>query len=481
METLLKKVLQQAVEMGADYADVRFCSQKKESIQVKNSEVLGVDFHTDYGCGLRVLLDGSWGFASNPDIESEEKMLTMVERAVEQAKAAASVSPVKMELAKKEIYEDSWKSDYKKDPFEVPLEEKIELLIGCCDQMKAVDGVAITKGSMDFWREDRFYMDTEGSRIEQQVTHSGGGISCMSLNGGEVHERSYPSTFRGNHRMEGWEFIEELDFLSHAKRLGEEVVKLHSAMVCPDETMDLIIGGSQLVLQVHESCGHAVELDRVLGYEANFAGTSFLNPDMRGNYQYGSEIVNLYQDGTIPNSIGSSKYDDEGVKCTKTPIVENGVFVGFLKSRDTAQIEDGTSNGCGKAQGWRHVPIVRMTGVHLAPGNETLEELISSTKRGILMTDNNSWSIDDKRWNFQFGCEVGWLIEDGKITEMVKKPNYTGTTKEFWNSCVGIANKDEWKMWGTPHCGKGQPMQVMRVGHGVSYAKFKNIRVGVSK
>ena len=481
MKDILGKALEYALELGAAYADVRFSHLETESISVKNGSVLGVDSHVDWGIGVRVLYHGSWGFASNPDLDDSERIFKTVQRAVDLAKASAKVSSGIVELVEKPSVIDEWSSFFQVDPFEIDLHEKLRLLIDCTNVMSMVDGVCITKGSMDFMREKRFYMDSEGSEIEQKVLQSGAGISCLSLNGNEVHSRSYPSSFRGNHQMGGYEVIESMQLREMAPKLASEVVQLHKAKLCPSEKMDLIIGKSQLVLQVHESCGHAVELDRVLGYEANFAGTSFLTLDKWKNFTYGSSKVNLYQDGRTTEAIGTAKYDDEGVPCTSTELVRDGQFVGYLKSRDSAIYENGVSNGAARAQGWKNVPIVRMTNIHLAPGNETLDELISSTQRGILMEDNSSWSIDDRRWNFQFATEIGWMIEKGKITDMVKYPTYTGITPDFWGNCEGVANQDHWHVWGTPHCGKGQPMQVMRVGHGVSYAKFKEVRVGVSK
>ncbi|MBW7875341.1 MAG: TldD/PmbA family protein, partial [Candidatus Cloacimonetes bacterium] len=323
-------------------------------------------------------------------------------------------------------------------------------------------------------------MDTEGSVISQTVLHSGAGISATSLLSGEVQTRSFPSSFRGDHKAGGFEVIRAMNLLENAERIASEAVQLHKAKSLEDCRMDIILGGSQLALQVHESCGHAVELDRVLGYEANFAGTSFLTLDKWKNYRYGSEKVHLVQDGTTDMGLGTARYDDEGVPSCRSDLVKNGEFVGYLKGRDSARFEDGTSNGASRAQGWKNVPIVRMTNIHLLPGQETLDQLISSTKRGILLADNSSWSIDDKRWNFQFGCEIGWMIENGKITDMVKNPTYTGITPEFWAGCSGVSDAKEWKVWGTPNCGKGQPMQTIRVGHGVSWAKFEQVRVGVS-
>jgi TldD protein len=480
MKELLKYILEEAASQGADYADVRYCQLQTESIRVKNAQVEGVDFHTDQGLSVRVMVNGNWGFASNPEMDNKERLQKMVERAIELARAAGSCSHQKLSLSNKEVCKDKWESSYLEDPFRVPLDEKLELLLSCCKVMHAVDGVSLTSGSISLYREFKHYMDTEGTETEQTVTHSGAGISCTSFLGNEMNTRSYPSNFRGNHQMAGYEFVRSLNLMENASRIASEAVELHKAIACPSGEMELIIGGSQLVLQVHESCGHPVEMDRVLGYEANFAGTSFLTLEKLGSFRYGSEKVNIVQDGTVPNGIGTLKYDDDGVPCTRSHIIKNGIFSGYLTSRDNAQFDTGVPNGASRAQGWNNAPIVRMTNINLEPGDETLDELISSTKRGIMMSENSSWSIDDKRLNFQFGCEVGWLIENGKIKEMVKKPVYRGITPKFWAGCEGVANKDHWSMWGTPHCGKGQPMQVARVGHGVSYAKFKNVTLGVS-
>ncbi len=479
-EQILKEALDYALFLGVQYADARLCSLRTESISVKNGHVQGVDSHYDFGIGVRVVVNGSWGFASNPDIYDKKRMKKTVERAMELARASARVSRAQLNLSPRDAVQADWGTDFSEDPFQVSLEEKLELLLKCSEEMGKVEGVAITTGSMDFYREERLYMDTEGARLSQMVLHSGAGISATSLLGGEVQTRSYPSSFRGNHEARGYEAVREMDLMAHAERIAKEAVQLHTAKSLEDGKMDLILGGSQLALQVHESCGHAVELDRVLGYEANFAGTSFLTLDKWKNFTYGSDKVNLVQDGATPGALGTAGFDDEGTPTCKTDLVKEGQFVGYLKSRDCAYREDGRSNGACRAQGWKNVPIVRMTNIHLMPGQETLEQLISSTRKGILLSDNSSWSIDDKRWNFQFGCEIGWLIENGKIADMVKNPTYTGITPEFWGQCTGIAGKDEWKLWGTPNCGKGQPMQVARVGHGVSWAKFENQRVGVN-
>lgn len=256
-------------------------------------------------------------------------------------------------------------------------------------------------------------------------------------------------------------------------------IELLTAKQCETGIKTLILGESQLALQVHESCGHPTELDRVLGMEANYAGTSFMTPDLLGNLQYGSSLVNIVSDATSPRGLGTYGYDDEGVPAQKVYLIKDGLFTGYQSSRETAPIINQVSNGTMRAESWNDIPLVRMPNINLLPGDSTLEEMIAGTEDGLLLTTNRSWSIDDKRLNFQFGTEIGWEIKDGKLGCMVKNPTYGGRTPEFWNSCDAIANKDYFNIWGTPNCGKGQPSQTMRVGHGVSYARFRNVRTGV--
>jgi TldD protein len=269
----------------------------------------------------------------------------------------------------------------------------------------------------------------------------------------------------------------------HAERVGSEAVALHSARQCPSGEMTLILDGSQLALQIHESCGHPTELDRALGSEINFAGTSFLMPDMLGSYRYGSDIVNLVADATQKThagGLGTFGYDDEGVPAKSAHLVRDGIFVEYLSSRETAQKIGGGSTGAMRASSWNRIPLVRMTNVSLLPGASSLEEMIAGTDNGIFMSTNRSWSIDDKRLNFQFGTETGRLIKNGKLGEIVKNPTYSGVTPRFWGACDAIAGPAEWTIWGTPNCGKGQPQQVMHTGHGASPARFQNVSVGVA-
>jgi TldD protein len=244
----------------------------------------------------------------------------------------------------------------------------------------------------------------------------------------------------------------------------------------------VILEGSQLALQVHESCGHPIELDRVFGTEAAFAGTSFLTPDKLGSFMYGSELVNLTMDATIPGGLGTFGWDDEGVPAQRAAAVEHGRFVGYLTDRESAaRLGLPQSTGAARASGWNRIPLVRMTNVSLEPGDSTLEEMIATTDDGIYMATNRSWSIDDRRLNFQFGTEMAWEIKNGKRGALLKNATYTGITPEFWRSCDAIGNRSEWVVWGTPNCGKGQPSQSMHTGHGAAPARFRNVRVGVAR
>jgi TldD protein len=271
--------------------------------------------------------------------------------------------------------------------------------------------------------------------------------------------------------------------VENARRVAEEAVALHKAAQCPEGVSTIILDSSQLGLQIHESIGHPIELDRVLGMEANFAGTSFLTLDKLGRLRYGSELVNVVADARQEHGpgLGTFGFDDEGVPAQCTPIITHGLFTGYLSSRETAHIIGANrSGGTLRAECWNRLPMIRMTNISILPGEKplTLEQLIADTDDGIYMETNKSWSIDDKRYNFQFGCEIGWEIEKGKRGRMLKNPSYSGITTEFWNSMDAICSRDQWTLWGTPTCGKGQPQQVMGTGHGASPARFRGIKVG---
>lgn len=480
LRDLLELALRRAKAAGAGYCDVRRIAHETEGISARNGHVESISRSESSGFGVRVLKGGAWGFASSNDF-TEEEAARVTGEAVKIAEASARSVKEKVVLSPVEAVTAEWSAAPKIDPFEMKLEDKVDLLVQAEDLMRKAAPVTLTRSSLVFYREEKTFVSSEGSLIRQKLTQSGGVITAAARNQDEMQSRSYPAQFGGDFALKGWEHIEDLDFLTNAPRVAKEACDLLDAPQCPSGNMDLILEGSQLGLQVHESCGHPIELDRVLGMEAGMVGTSFLTTDKKGSFRYGSPVVNIVADATIPGANGSFGYDDDGVRAEKVDIVKEGIFEDYLTSRETAPAIGEVSNGANRAVDWNRIPLIRMTNVNLMPGDWTLDEIIKDTKHGIYMDLNRSYSIDDRRYNFQFGTEVGWEIEDGSIKRMVKNPTYTGNTDQFWNSCDAISGKDEWKVWGIPNCGKGEPMQGIRVGHGAAPARFRNVRVGVGK
>lgn len=485
MRDFTERALDVAQGKGATYADIRIVRRENQNITVKNGIVQTLSLDDDFGFGVRVIADGAWGFASSNRL-NEEEIDRIAAQAVTIAKASALTKVEDVQIGPTEVHVDTYKTPLEIDPFEVSLEDKIDELIAADKEARAVKGVAVAQGTMGFLRETKTFASSEGSYIEQTLVESGLGITVRAVGDGEMQQRSYPNSFGRHQGTAGYEFIKQWDLPGNARQAGEEVVALLSAPQCPSKTTTIILDGPQLGLQVHESCGHPIELDRVYGTEAAYAGTSFLTPEKFGDFRYGSDIVNLVSDAVTPGGLGTYGYDDEGVPAQTTDIVKDGMFVGYLTSRETASQLRKThpdaperSNGCMRADGWNRVPIIRMNNVSLMPGEPTLDELIADTKDGIYMLTNKSWSIDDKRLNFQFGTELAYEIKDGKLGQIVKNATYTGITPEFWGNCDAICNKDHWNVWGTPNCGKGQPGQVAHTGHGTSPARFRNVQVGL--
>jgi TldD protein len=403
--------------------------------------------------------------------------------AVSIARASALAKHEDVALAPEGVFVDTWQNPFLKDPFRIPVERQIDVLLAADKEMRRVKGVTLAEGAMSFRRIEQLFVSSAGSSIYQVKMQSGAGIVATSFAGSEIQKRSYPNSFGGQHMLQGYELIEAMDLPGHAARTGEEAVALHSAAQCPEGTRTLILGGSQLGLQIHESIGHPIELDRVLGMEANFAGMSFLTVDKLRKLKYGSEIVNVVADARLEHGLGLGTfgYDDEGVPSQCTPIITDGLFTGYLSNRETAAaIGENRSNGTMRTESWNRLPIIRMTNISLRPGTWKYDDLIADTDDAILMETNRSWSIDDRRYHFQFSTEIGWEIKGGKKGRMIKNPSYSGITTEFWNSCDAICSRDYWNLWGTPNCGKGQPMQTMGTGHGAAPARFRNIKVGVA-
>jgi TldD protein len=484
MKQLASWALETAKLRGASLAEARIVDERTRALATKNGRLGDASDAESLGIGIRVIADGGFGFAAT-DVLTREGIQTCAARAVEIAKASARVRSQELRMVDEPVANADWSSPCKIDPFTVSIEANLELLFAIDEEMRKVKGVTLAETSMNFRRYEQWFFSTEGSEIHQVITTTGAGYSAHSFEGTQIQKRSYPNSYGGQYQNKGYELIEELKLMDHVPEIAEQSVALHSAAQCPEGAFDLILDSDQLSLQIHESIGHPIELDRVLGMEANFAGTSFLTLDKLRNLRYGSEIVNVVADATEAHGpgLGTFAYDDEGVAAQCTPIITNGLFTGYLTSRDTASyIGASRSGGCLRAEGWGRLPIVRMTNVSILPGESplTLDQLIASTEHGILMQTNRSWSIDDKRYNFQFGCEIGWEISGGKLGRMLKNPSYSGITTEFWNSMDAICSRDEWKLWGTPNCGKGQPQQVMGTGHGASPARFRGVTVGTA-
>jgi TldD protein len=476
-----RTALEEAVKNNASYADIRIGEIIDERLTVKKGVPEEVKRLETSGFGVRVIANGAWGFAGSIDLTKREVIET-TRRAVSIALASSKLKKKDVKLAPAKARKDKYSTPTKKDPFKVPLEEKMDILTQA-ERTVAKQSDLIKSSSAFFraMRENKLFMSTEGSEITQEITWCGGGIEGIAVRNGEVQRRSYPGSFKGNFSTCGYEFFESLALIAHAERVGQEAVQLLDAEKCPSIETDLILTGEQLALQIHESCGHPTELDRALGMEADYAGTSFLTPDKLGELKYGSEHVNIVADAKVPGGLGTFGCDDEGVPASQVYLVKEGLFTSYQSSRETAlELGFEASSGGMRADSPLALPLIRMTNINLLPSNWKAEEAIEDTKNGILMLTNRSWSIDDKRLNFQFGTEIAWKVKNGSREEMIKNPTYTGLTPEFWGACDAVS-KDDWMMWGTPNCGKGVPGQVMYVGHGCSTARFKNIRVGLIK
>lgn len=478
MQELIDAFLNAAAARKAGYGDIRVIEARREELTVRDGQVDGLAQHSSQGFGVRVLVDGRWGFAASRNLSAAEvAMITDQAVRIAQASHAAGGEPVV--LAEAEPVQAEWANPMERDPFEVPLEEKLKYLLQADQAMAQAAQLSHRNAFYNGWREDQHFANTEGARIHQLITECGGGIEAEAIRDGDHQVRCFPNSFRGQFHTAGYESFLQYNMLEEAPRVAEECAALLDAPELPSGEATIIIDGPQLALQIHESIGHPLELDRVLGWELAYAGGSFVKPEHRGQLKYGSEIMNITCDPTLPGGLGSYAYDDDGVKTYRDPLIVNGVFQGFLSSRDTVPFIGAQSNACNRADGFSRMPIVRMCNVNLEPGEWKLAELIADTKQGYLFSNNRSWSIDDHRTNFQFGCEAAWEIKDGKLGRMFKNPNYTGKTTEFWGSLDAICNRDHWVIWGTPNCGKGQPSQTAHVAHGCAPSRFTNVQVGV--
>ena len=481
MKDLTQIALDAAISCGASYADIRIIDSKSQSIGVKNGEIETMNNSNSLGFGIRVIANGSWGFASSSNLTKNEIKKTSA-LAVKVAKASATLRKSSVKLAPEPIHNEIWTSPYLINPFNVPLENKVDLLYKIDKVLRKDNRIKVAESSMNFWNEHQWLATSEGTFIEQNLLRSGCGYSATAVKGSEVQRRSYPESHGGQHTQMGYEFIIATPLIENAERIREEAIALLSAPDCPVGQKDLIIGGGQLALQIHESIGHPSELDRVLGMEANYAGRSFITTDLYKDFHYASPIVNVVADATVPTGLATFGYDDDGVRAQRYHIIQNGLYQMYLTNRELAHIIDDTrSRGCNRADGYENIPMIRMINISLMPVKGSLNDLIADTKDGLYIECNKTWSIDQRRLNFQFTTEIGWEIKNGKKIRMVKNATYQGITPKFWQSCDAICGEEEWMLYGVPNCGKGQPGQRAEMSHGAAPARFKKVTVGVKK
>jgi TldD protein len=461
-----------ALAAGASYADARVMHRRYESMTARNGDVDDVVQNEDAGIGVRALVGSGWGFHAVPDLSAAAAAGAQAART---AAASARVAGAAAGLVPAEPASGSWASDCEVDPLAVSLSDKGDLMVGATATM-VEHGADVAEALYQVWDTQKWFVSSEGARIDQHIRECGAGIMATALGDGESQRRSYPAA-RGQYATRGWELVDEIDLRAHAARVADEARALLSAPQCPAGETTLVLGGEQLALQIHESVGHAIELDRILGWEAAMAGTSWLDLQQLGSLQFGSELMNITIDPTIPGALGTFGYDDEGTPAAARDAVREGRWVGVLAGRDSATVAGLDYGGSVRADGWARLPMVRMTNVGLEPGPHTFDDIIAATDEGIYMETNRSWSIDDRRLNFQFGCEVGYEIRDGQLGRMVRNPTYTGIGPTFWSSLDMLSS--EIVAWGTPNCGKGQPGQIGHTGHPAAPARFRNVRVGV--
>jgi TldD protein len=469
------------VPAGVSYADVRVVLRRHECVYAENGHLGQVLREETEGVAVRVLVEGQWGFAATAFPDRAEAALA---RAVAQARSAAALGGPRAVLAPAEPVVARYETPVARDPLAVPLDEKVALLTAASEAMG--DGLRDAQASYDCFREEKVFASTEGALVEQTLTETGAGLLAIAASPDDVQRRSYPQSIpraikgqRGDFATAGWEHVESLDLVAEAPRVGAEAIALLTAPQCPSERTTLIVSGTQMALFVHECFGHPAELDRALGSEASLAGGSYMQPELRGKLQAASGLVTITADGTLPGGMGSYGYDDEGVAAQRTVVVEDGVFRGYLTSRESAGALGGRSTGAARADGWARIPLVRMSNVSIEPGETPYEEIVASTKQGILVDMNRSVSIDDTRRAFRFGSEVGWEIRDGKLGRMLKNPTFSGRTLDVWPSCDAVADRASFRVYGLPSCNKGEPLQVAHIGHGTVPARFRDVQVGL--
>ena len=475
---LLEAAIGTAAEGGASYADVRLSETQELRLYAVSGRAPDERIEGNLGLGVRVLVDGVWGFASRP-LRDASDAAAAARDALRNARAAAAGSRERVRLPQRRAECGFYQTAAAIDPFAVDAAVRERVVADALAAATATAGVVQAQAGVNAKRSHRYFASTEGSRQEQHFVESGGMVLAIASGDQVVQRRSYPNSFHGNTAAAGWEYVAGLRLSEQAARVGAEAVQLLSAPVAGSGTADTVIGPAQLALQIHESTGHALELDRILGDEANFAGRSFIGPDAVGHLRYGSPAVNVVADATVPGTRGSFMFDDEGTRTQRTMLVTEGMITNFLSSRDSAARIGAESTAAARSDGWGFLPLCFATNVFLEPGTGSIDELLDRMGNGYYLDDNRSWSIDSQRLNFQFGTEVAWEVRNGKRTRLVRDFSYGGITPQFWGSLEASAGPAEFATFGMP-CGKGEPKEWGFLSHGAAPSLFRNVRIGVA-
>jgi TldD protein len=468
------------VPTACDYAEARHVDRLTEWVAVRNGAVDRIESDEGAGLGVRVRIGGAWGFAATDDVSPGGARRALA-RAIAVAEAQPrGASPWAAALAPEPPARGHWASPCAQDPFAVSLDDRLAHLLAADAAMDGDARVVRHQASCQASRTRWAFASTEGAACTQEITTCGGGLSALAADDEEAQVRSYPSNHGGSVAQAGWEQVLALELAAHAPRIAAEAVELLRAPPCPEGERTLVIGAEQLALQVHESIGHALELDRILGGEASYAGTSWVGAADIGRLRYGSERLHVTADATLPGALGSFAWDDEGVAAQRMPLVVDGVLRATLSDRTSAAaVGLPRSGGCARADGYARQPIVRMTNVSLEAGDAgTLADLIADTDDGIYVETNRSWSIDDRRLHFQFGTEVSREIKNGALGRLYRNACYAGVTPRFWSALDAVCSPEAWEVQGLLNCGKGEPGQMMEVSHGVAPARFRGVQVG---
>jgi TldD protein len=463
------------------YAEARHVEESSEAMEVLSGRIDTLDRSDSDGIGVRVRVGGGWGFAATREVTRAG-----AEEALARALAIAETQPAgpPQPLAPVEPARGRWSSPYEVDPFAIALDEKLELLFEAEAALRTGDERLVrTVASARAWRERKAFASTEGAACTQELVATVAGLAAYASDGSDLQVRTYPGAHGGGlAAANGWEHVRALDLAGNAPRVASEAIELLTAPQCPEGRRTIVLHGEQVALQVHESIGHALELDRILLGEASYAGTSWVAPTDLGSLRYGSDLLHITADATIPGGLGSFGWDDEGVAGARTALVESGILRAALSNRESAAaVGLGASGGCARADGFARQPIVRMTNVSLEPGDvPTLADLLADTDDGLYLENNRSWSIDDRRLQFQFATEICREIRGGELGRLYRNGSYAGITPRFWGSLDAVCGPAEWRLWGLTNCGKGEPGQIMEVSHGAAPSRFRDVQVGVA-